>query len=144
MDIKQHAKLAQVLQDHGLKVTGIRLAILEFLMESEDHPSSEAIYFALREQGIHCVPASIYNNVNILQEKGVLKSLNTGNTETRYDALLDSHSHFYCKKCHRVWNTSVEPPQLECSELPCAQVDHSELIYYGICMDCIDDEDEEC
>ncbi|HHX37903.1 MAG TPA: transcriptional repressor [Clostridiaceae bacterium] len=137
MNIRRQASFAKLLQRHGLKVTGIRLAILDYLSETEDHPSSETIYRTLMEQGIHCVPASIYNNVNVLKEKGVLKDLHLGDTEIRYDAMLEPHSHFYCKKCRRVWNTSIQPPVLEEKILPGFQVDDSELIYHGICSDCL-------
>jgi len=84
------ARLVVELKRRGYRVTAQRLAIAKIVFENiKDHPSFMEILEAVRQRMPSISPSTIYNNLQLLEQMGFIKSFDVAG-ETRYD---DNHLH---------------------------------------------------
>jgi len=88
-----------VLKKRGLKATPQRVAVLRELGK-KTHPTMEEIYIGIREENPTISLATVYKNVNLLKEQGVVIEINIPNGKMRYDYLARPHIHLVCKSCN--------------------------------------------
>ena len=85
----------KLLKTHGVKPTAQRVVIMEYLLNTECHPTADQVYCNVsRELPVAISKATVYNTLKLLQDKGVIKAIGTEPGCTRYDAKLISHHHF--------------------------------------------------
>ena len=77
----------------GLKLTMQRLAILEYLMNTKSHPSAEMIYNDLKQKYPTITLSTVYNTLEVFEEKGLIKRVPTFSGTARYDANINPHLH---------------------------------------------------
>ena len=82
----------------GLKLTPQRLAILQYLRGNRDHPSAADIYAAVSEKFPTMSFATVYNTLNLLVGKGVLKPQIIKEGKIVYDPSAEKHHHFVDEK----------------------------------------------
>jgi len=79
------ARLVVELKRKGYRVTAQRLAIARIVFENiKDHPSFMEILEAVRKSMPSISPSTIYNNLQLLEQLGFIKSFDVAG-ETRYD-----------------------------------------------------------
>jgi Fur family peroxide stress response transcriptional regulator len=84
------ARLVVELKRRGYRVTAQRLAIAKIVFENiKNHPSFMEILEAVRQRMPSISPSTIYNNLQLLEQMGFIKSFDVAG-ETRYD---DAHLH---------------------------------------------------
>jgi Fur family ferric uptake transcriptional regulator len=86
----------------GGRLTPARRAILEALVASEDHLSSEALVdFVLRR-----IPgtdrSTVYRNLASLEQLGVVGHIHLGHTRSVWHLAGAAHHHLLCEKCGKV------------------------------------------
>ena len=95
---------AGYLRDHGLPVTGQRLAIAEVLLQSERHLSADDVATELsrRQSGIGL--ATVYRTIELLVKSGLLVERDFGEGFRRYEPARDipHHEHLLCTVCGKV------------------------------------------
>ena len=91
----------RVLKDRGLKATPQRVAVLKEL-NKKTHPTMEEMYSGIKEHHPTISLATVYKNVNLLKEQGVVIEINMPNGKMRYDYLSRPHIHLACKSCGRI------------------------------------------
>lgn len=116
-----------------------RNAILEYLRGTTDHPSAEAVYEAVRKTSPDISLATVYRNLSLFKQQGLIMSLGTVDGIERFDGNTAPHVHFICKCCGRV----VDLPLLHAPELNAqvtdaigASVESCQLSFTGTCKDC--------
>ncbi len=87
-----------VLKERGLKATPQRVAVLKEL-DKKTHPTMEEMYSNIKEDNPTISLATIYKNVNLLKEQGIVIEINMPNGKMRYDYLSYPHIHLVCKSC---------------------------------------------
>src|SRR5690606_24740363 len=97
-----------------LKMTGVRMtpqrhAILTFLLESDSHPSVDEIYKSLSKRFPSMSVATIYNNIKLFLDAGLVRELTYGDGASRFDADLSNHYHAICEKCGKIVDFECEP-----------------------------------
>ena len=75
--------------------------ILNCINESYDHPTAEQIFFRLKQSEPKIVLATVYNNLNRLTEKGLIRKIGVEGEADRYDRVL-KHDHLVCASCGRL------------------------------------------
>ncbi len=79
------ARLVVELRRHGYRVTAQRLAIARIVFQLiKEHPSFMQIVEAVRRNMPSISPSTIYNNLQLLERLGFIKSFDVAG-ETRYD-----------------------------------------------------------
>lgn len=72
--------------------------ILEIIRSSHAHLTAEQIFFKLKEQSSTMVLATVYNNLNLLLQEGLISKVAVEGYPDRYDR-IEKHDHLVCKKC---------------------------------------------
>ncbi len=74
------AKLENELRAGGLRITRQRVAILEALLGSDDHPSAEELLVRSRKRDASVSQATVYRTLSVLEQRGtVLRNEFEGN-----------------------------------------------------------------
>ncbi len=124
----------------GLKHSRQREAVLNYLRSTTSHPTAEDIYFVVRDEFPKISLGTVYRNLNLLADQGVILKLNCGDGIEHFDADTSPHNHFICRHCGRVIDLSV-PPFTEVDkqadvDFP-GQIEGHEIYFYGTCDSCL-------
>jgi Fur family peroxide stress response transcriptional regulator len=95
-------EITQKLKDADLKVTPQRLAILEAVYDLGNHPTADNIIEFIKSAHPGVATGTVYNILDVLVEKGLVKRVKTDKDAMRYDGILDSHHHLYCAETDRI------------------------------------------
>lgn len=129
----------QGLQNKGIRITPQRYAILEYLMQSDEHPTADDIYKALEKRFSSMSVATVYNNLRMLTELKVVRELSYGDRASHFDFITHDHYHAICKNCGKIvdfYYPGLEDVELAAGKLTGFQVAEHRLEVYGLCPDC--------
>ena len=117
-----------------------RDAILEYLRSTKAHPSAEMIYTDLKPQIPDLARGTVYRNLTLFKEQGLVSSVATVSGVERFDGNTDPHVHFICQNCNAVIDLmEMEVPQSlsQAAETACGgQVSECQLSFTGRCREC--------
>jgi len=139
MDERVEALLER-LRARDCRITPQRLALLELLFNSIDHPSAGQLHDQLKLQFPTMSLATVYKTLNLLKEMGEIREINFGNGDNRYDAIKPfSHAHLICTQCHSIIDADV--PAFSDEEQALAkrsgyQITGHRFDFFGICPKC--------
>ena len=128
------------LREKGVRITETRKAVIDFIIQSHDHPSADMIYQALLPAFPNMSLATVYNNLKVLIDEGFVSELKVRNdTTTYYDFMGHQHLNVICEKCGRIADMDLDLPdvQQEAAEQTGYQITKSQMVVYGICPDCV-------
>lgn len=89
-------QIIEQINNAGLKVTHQRIVILKAAAAMDNHPSTEQIYDAIKENNPSVSLATVYKTLETFVQSGLLSKVSTHEGQMRYDPKLDSHGHIYC------------------------------------------------
>ena len=69
------------------------------LQRTGKHPTADWLYDQLKGEFPNLSMGTVYRNLNILIEQGVIKKIDFGSTFDRFDANTGAHYHFVCERC---------------------------------------------
>lgn len=125
---------AEILREHDIKPSVIRVMIYDYICTHRTHATADEIYNALIGSVPTLSKTTVYNTVNLLSERGILKTLTIDGVQTRYDGDTSTHGHFLCEKCGKVYDFQLG--EVEASELDGFDTSTKEVYYGGICRQC--------
>src|SRR5580658_2362585 len=105
------AHFADRCRQGGLAVTPQRLAIVEALLATTDHPRAETVFEAVRKLHPHISLATVHRTLETLCQIGEARKVTPLHDSARYDGNLAPHHHVVCVRCRRV--RDIEIPELE-------------------------------
>ena len=118
-----------------------RDAILAYLRSTDQHPSAETIYAALKTEIPDLSLGTVYRNIALFKQQGTIISLGSVDGVERYDGNIDPHVHFICTGCGAVSDLhGMQIPQelnATAAKEADAAVDHCYLTFYGRCRGCM-------
>lgn len=133
----QHA--LQQLKTSGVRITPQRHAILAYLLESMDHPTADEIYRALNSHFPSMSVATVYNNLKMLIEAGMVRELTYGDSSSRFDADVTEHYHIICEQCGKIEDfhyPSLTMVEQQAEKRTGYQISGHRMELYGVCADC--------
>ncbi len=121
----------------GLKITPQRLAILEYLENTPSHPSAEEIFKCVGEKFPSMSFATVYNTLEILKEKGLIREIYFEPGKKRFDPNIKPHHHMICERCYQIFDV-YQKFDMELSKKYSKKfkVTRYQVIFYGICENC--------
>lgn len=119
----------------GLSVQ--RLKILAYLAVHQDHPTVDQIYNSLITEIPSLSKTTVYNTLSVLQDAGLVRPLQIDEHETRYDIEIETHGHFKCASCGKIYNFPLDPAVMQKIDLPDFQIMDKTVYFIGICPDCL-------
>ena len=72
--------------------------ILTLINMSDGHMTAEQIFLELKKTEPKVVQATIYNNLNTLCQKGLIRRMSIEGSPDRYDKIR-KHDHLVCQRC---------------------------------------------
>ena len=118
-----------------------RNAILECLRNTDAHPSAEALFQMLQKEHPDISLATVYRNLTLFKQQGMIQSLGTVNGIERFDGNTQPHVHFICGSCESVLDLpELDPPESLRSAAAKAtggEVTGCQLIFTGTCQECL-------
>ncbi|MBB3131947.1 Fur family peroxide stress response transcriptional regulator [Paenibacillus rhizosphaerae] len=133
----QHA--LDQLKSTGVRITPQRHAILAYLMESMNHPTADEIYRALEPKFPSMSVATVYNNLKMFMEAGMVHELTYGDNSSRFDANVSDHFHVICEKCGKIEDfmyPSLKDVEHAAEQSTGFKVKDLRMELYGICSSC--------
>ena len=82
-----------------LRYSHQREMIFQYLESSQEHPTAEMIYDALRREIQGLSLGTVYRNLKLLEELGKVRRVVSLQNCERYDACCGDHAHFICNRC---------------------------------------------
>ncbi len=122
------------LERYQIKPSLQRMAVLDYLMKNPIHPTADTIFNALYPSIPTLSKATVYNTLNLLTEKGVIKMITIDEKNARFDADQMPHLHFKCTSCGEIHDITFLPPIIEA--LHNYQVDDIHVYCRGLCPNC--------
>lgn len=126
-------------KEKGVRLTPQRRVILEYLKNSENHPTAEEIYHHIKEQLHRVSLGTVYNTLHMLKEMGVIQELSYGDMSSRYDGTPENHYHITCEKCGKVVDFSrplFSNIESEAEKETDFSISYHRLELYGVCSQC--------
>ena len=101
------------LRAKGVRITETRKAVIDYIIQSHDHPSAEMIYQDLKPNFPNMSLATVYNNLKVLIDEGFVAELKVRNdTTTYFDFMGHQHLNVICEKCGRIADMELELPDV--------------------------------
>ena len=102
MSTKRLQEALDALKSTRVRMTPQRHAILEFLYESMTHPTADEIYKSLTGRFPNMSVSTVYNNLRVFKEAGIVKELTYGDSSSRFDSVTSDHYHVICGDCGKI------------------------------------------
>lgn len=82
--------------------------ILETVLNMHMHPDAEEVYDKISLEHPYISKATVYRNLNLLAEQGVIRRVKVSDGPDRYDFNNVKHYHMHCKKCGKIFDAPLE------------------------------------
>jgi Fur family transcriptional regulator, iron response regulator len=95
-------QVAQRLRQSGVQPSAQRLAVADYVLTTEDHPSAEMVLEKVQSRLPMLSRATVYNTLNLFVEKGLLRQLDIAEGRVVFDPVLTPHHHFIDEESGRI------------------------------------------
>ena len=122
-----------------IRLTTQRQIILEELAKVKTHPTASEVYDMVRRRLPRIGLGTVYRNLELMAENGMILKLEVGGTQKRFDATTDTHYHIRCTGCGRV--DDVDVPVMDSLMADAAEKSDYQILghhveFSGLCPDC--------
>lgn len=104
-------EVRDVLRARGLRYSRPRRVILGYLSERDRHVSAESLYLDLKHRGEDLSLSTVYLNLGVLAEAGLVRAFNGAHGEVLYDSNPSEHYHVISSETGEV--IDVAPPMVD-------------------------------
>ncbi|HOT97430.1 MAG TPA: transcriptional repressor [bacterium] len=123
----------------ALRSSRQRERLLALLQETEIHPTADWLYARLKPEFPHLSLGTVYRNLTILTEQGLVKKIHSGSTFDRFEARVMPHYHLICRRCDTIQD--LEMPILKeinerAGRITNFQIQEHQIDFYGLCSSC--------
>jgi len=134
----EHRTLARFLEEHSLKHTKQREAILDVFLEIEGHITGDDLYQRVRAVHSQIGYTTVYRTMKLLCDAGLAHEHNFDGL-TRYEIAHEHHDHLVCVRCGKIIEFECE--MIESAQESIAATYHFRVLrhrheLYGHCEEC--------
>jgi Fe2+ or Zn2+ uptake regulation protein len=120
----------ELLQKCGIQPTPQRLAVAKFVLFTDTHPTAEDVLSKVLPGCPTLSKATVYNTLNLLAERGLLKTQNIREDAVVFDAKTERHHHFIDDKTGRIYDIPLEAVDIQSHE----SLDGFEILEYQVTL----------
>ena len=129
------------IQKAGLRHTGQRDLILEIFLRTEEHLSSEDLYWLVHKEDSSVGHTTVYRTLKLLTDAGLAREVRFGDGKTYYEHHYnhEHHDHLICTECGKIiefFSAEIEELQDKMAEKYGFRLTNHSLRMWGICEDC--------
>src|ERR1051326_4017522 len=89
--------VVQLLTEHGIQPSAQRIVVAQYVLFTDEHPSADKVWARVKAGFPMISRATVYNTLNLLVEKGLLRELH-----------LEAHHHFIDESSGRIYDVPWE------------------------------------
>src|SRR5687767_8343010 len=89
-----HHELIDRLERAGIRPSAQRVAIARYVLTTEDHPSADAVWTAVKAEFPMVSRATVYNTLQTFRDAGLLRQLVLAEGSVVFDPKVEPHHHF--------------------------------------------------
>lgn len=116
-----------------------RTALLDLLRSTKSHPTASWLYDRLKATFPDLSLGTIYRNLSMLADRGVVRVLRSGSAFDRFDADTSEHYHVVCEVCGKVEDVDLAVDSTldaRAEEASGYRISTHRLDFIGICPAC--------
>ncbi len=122
-----------------IRLTTQRQIILEELAKVKTHPTASELYDMVRKRLPRIGLGTVYRNLELMADNGMILKLEIGGTQKRFDATTDPHYHIRCSGCGKVEDIMI--PIMDNLAQAAEQASSYKIFghhveFSGLCADC--------
>jgi Fur family transcriptional regulator, stress-responsive regulator len=129
-----------MLRATALRVTRPRLAVLGAVC-AHPHADTGSIIEAVRRQLPEVSHQAVYDVLGALTAAGLVRRIQPSGSVARYESRVgDNHHHVVCRSCGAIADVDCATGQTPCLTASNDQgflIDEAEVIYWGVCPECV-------
>ena len=99
--MQQLEQIVTSLRDEGFRITPQRIAIVDYILNTEAHPSAEQIHKIVQKKYPMVSLSTVYKTLDLLREKKLVNEIDVDG-ESRFDAHVDEHINLVCMNCGKI------------------------------------------
>lgn len=104
--------------------------VFKTIQDIDKHATADEIYLYINKFHPNISRATVYRNLNVLVEEGLITKVEMPNGPTYFDKRIDKHHHVKCIKCKQIYDVDISIPELE----NCGM--EYDIYFKGICPKC--------
>ena len=129
-----------LLREADLRVTQPRLAVLS-AVHAHPHAETGSLIEAVRDNLPEVSHQAVYDVLKALTEAGLVRRIQPAHSVARYESRTgDNHHHVICRGCGAIADVDCAvggAPCLTPADHQGFEIDEAEVIYWGLCRDCV-------
>ena len=136
----------EIFSDHiqkaGLRRTAQRELILDIFLRTEEHLTSEDLYFLVHREDSTVGHTTVYRTLKLLTEAGLAREVRFGDNKTYYEHHFnhEHHDHMICTECGSIEAVKAPCPVHELEDEIRKKTGfrnlYHELEFFGTCPAC--------
>ena len=91
-----------------VRLTTQRQILLEELSKVNSHPTACELYEMIRKRLPRIGLGTVYRNLELMADSGMILKLELGGAQKRFDATTDPHYHIRCSACGKLEDITVD------------------------------------
>lgn len=139
--VKNNKEFEGFIRNKGCRLTGERMKLIEGIKRQRGHFNVDILVSCLKKQGLKVSRDTVYRNLPILLESGVIAQSFRTSRDTYYECAYTKthHDHLICRDCGRV--VEFKDPGIERSQQRVSRKNGFKLEYHchqlvGLCKKC--------
>ncbi len=143
--------LVKNFKDKGFRLTAPRKAILDLLVNTNEHPSVEEIYFDVHKSYPSIGITTVYRTLDLLVSWGLVHKFDFGEGKARYELIehpkgIGHHHHLICTSCKKIINYTdfidkefnyIPKVEKRLSKKYNFKIQNHLIEFYGVCDNCM-------
>lgn len=139
--LQERERFIAFIRERGQRVTSERLALLDEIFAQHGHIDAEHLLESLRSRGAKISRATVYRNLELLVECGLVHKQRLGRDRHLYEHVHagQRHDHLFCRECGRVVefvSPGIEAMQNEICRAHGFEPNVHSLQITGLCREC--------
>ncbi|MCC7306922.1 MAG: transcriptional repressor [Acidobacteria bacterium] len=138
---KEREIFLEHIQRSGLRRTAQRDLIMEIFLRTEDHLTSEDLYWLVQKEDTTVGNTTVYRTLKLLTEAGLAREVRFGDNKTYYEHHYnhEHHDHMICTGCGLIFeffSPEIESLQDKMADKLGFRPTHHSLRIWGLCKSC--------
>jgi Fur family transcriptional regulator, ferric uptake regulator len=139
--VKNQKEFEGFIRGKGCRLTGERLKLIEGIKRQRGHFNVDSLVSCLKKQGLKVSRDTVYRNLPILLEAGVIAQSFRTSRDTYYECASSKahHDHLICRECGKVVefkDPGIEEAQQRVAEKYRFKLEHHCHQLVGLCKKC--------
>jgi Fe2+ or Zn2+ uptake regulation protein len=104
----RHDDVIALLIRNDIQPSAQRVAVADYVLFTDEHPSADRVFARVKKALPVLSRATVYNTLNLLVKKGLLRELVLAEGKIVFDPKMDRHHHFLDESSGRIYDVPWE------------------------------------